>query len=444
MEKVAPVCGGGRLLREARPGAVVSHALSAAFSPGPAPERLGVAVSGGGDSLALLLLAQDWAAGRGVALRAVTVDHGLRPQAAGEARVVSETCAARGISHEVLYWRGWSGAGNLQAEARAARYGLMAEWARRGDIPAVALGHTMDDQAETVLLRLARGSGVDGLSGMAPARRALGVDWLRPMLGLRRAALRDYLRERGVDWAEDPSNDDPRYDRVTARAALAALAPLGVGVAGLVETAARLSDARAALEEGARAAAAGMLRVEAGDVLIEAAPFRALPRETRERIFAHAMCWIASAPYRPRHAALRRAIERALDGQGGTLHGCLVSARPGDLRLSREPRAVVGLRAPVGGVWDNRWRLVPPPGHDIVGEGAASGGAAEIAALGEGGLRACPDWRAAGLPRATLIAAPALWRGETLLAAPLAGKANGWTAELIDGGAGLFKMALSD
>lgn len=418
-----------------------------AFAPGAAPERLGVAVSGGGDSVALLLLLQDWAAARGVRLAAVTVDHGLRAQAAEEARDVAGLCAARGVEHDVLRWDGWSGVGNLQAEARAARYGLMAEWARRRGIGAVALGHTLDDQAETVLLRLARGSGVDGLSGMALRRRALGVAWLRPLLQVRRAALRAFLGDSGVAWAEDPSNDDPRYDRVKARAALAALAPLGVGAAGLVETAARLSDARAALEAAARVAAARMMRVEAGDVLIRAAPLRELPRETRERIFAHAVCWVASEAYRPRHAALRRTLERALDGQGGTLHGCLVTVRAGDLRLGREPRAVAGLRAPIDGLWDNRWRLVPPPTQDVAsvgGTGGQPGDEPHIAALGEEGLRACPDWRDTGLPRATLVASPALWRGHALLAAPLAGKAAGWRARLARDEADLFKMALCD
>lgn len=434
----APETGGGA----ARAAAMVTAALdSALLGAGHGP--LGVAVSGGGDSMALLVLMRDWALARGVALNAVTVDHGLRAEAAAEARTVAGFCAALGTRHEVLRWEGWSGAGNLQAEARAARYRLMADWARARGIGAIALGHTLDDQAETVLLRLARGSGVDGLSGMASRRRALGVDWLRPMLGVRRDALREVLRARGIAWAEDPSNEDPRFDRVKARAALAALAPLGLGVAGLVETAARLTDARAALEESARAAAGRMLRVEAGDALIAAAPFGALQRETRERIFAHALCWVASAQYRPRHAALRGLIDRLLAGaRGGTLHGCLVSRRGDVIRVTREPRAVAGLRAPVTGPWDGRWRLVPPANglrQDVAGEGGFF-----IAALGEAGLRLSPDWRATGLPRATLVVSPALWRGDALVAAPLAGRGNGWGAELAEGTAGLFKMALSD
>mgnify|MGYP005842379077 CR=1 FL=1 len=443
MDKVVPKGGRGVRVRDQSPGAVVSQELSAAFAPGALPERLGVAVSGGGDSTALLLLARDWARSHGVALAAVTVDHGLRPEATQEARGVAEVCAGLGIAHEVLRWDGWSGAGNLQAEARAARYRLMAGWARETGVTAIALGHTMDDQAETVLLRLARGSGVDGLSGMAPQRRALGVAWLRPLLGLRRAALRAFLRERGVGWAEDPSNDDPRYDRVRARAALTALASLGIGVAGLVETAARLSEARAALEEAARGAAARIIRVEAGDVLIDAAALRALPGEVRERILAHALCWVASAEYRPRHAALRRLMERALNGAGGTLHGCLVTAHAGVLRLSREPCAVAGLRVPVAKVWDGRWRLIAPLRQDVAPDAPRPPGMT-VAALGEAGLRACPDWRASGLPRATLLASPAVWCGGDLLAAPLAGKGEGWVARLEHGTVGLFKMTLSD
>ncbi|WP_114967069.1 tRNA lysidine(34) synthetase TilS, partial [Alkalilacustris brevis] len=190
--------------------------------PGDDAPGLGVAVSGGGDSVALLLLVADWAAARGVRLRAVTVDHGLREGAAQEAEAVARLCAELGIGHDILRWQGWDGQGNLQDAARRARQGLIAGWARDHGLAAVALGHTRDDQAETVLMRLARGAGVDGLSGMAPLRLAVGLAWLRPLLDVGRAELRALLRARGVPWAEDPSNEDARFQRVRARRALEA------------------------------------------------------------------------------------------------------------------------------------------------------------------------------------------------------------------------------
>ena len=140
---------------------VIGDGWAEGLPPGP----VAVAVSGGGDSVALLLLLQETGARP---LAAVTVDHGLRPESAAEAAAVAALCSARGIAHTLLRWEEPAGAGNLQARAREARRRLIGDWARGRGIGAVALGHTLDDQAETFLLRLARGSGVDGLSGMAP------------------------------------------------------------------------------------------------------------------------------------------------------------------------------------------------------------------------------------------------------------------------------------
>ncbi|MGB3147286.1 MAG: tRNA lysidine(34) synthetase TilS, partial [Paracoccaceae bacterium] len=190
-------------------------------------KRLGVAVSGGGDSMALLHLLADWRKAGGPELLAVTVDHGLRPEAAAEAGFVADHCLGLGIAHETLCWTGWDGRGNLPDQARRARYRLIVGWARRHGLARVALGHTLDDQAETVLMRLLRGSGVDGLSAMADCRVEAGIAFCRPLLSVQRQDLRHYLTARSVPWLEDPTNDDPDYDRVKARQALATLAGLG-------------------------------------------------------------------------------------------------------------------------------------------------------------------------------------------------------------------------
>jgi len=407
-------------------------ALRAAFAAQGAPARVGVAVSGGGDSMALLVLAAEWARAEGVTLAAVSVDHGLRPEAAEEAAAVARDCAALRVAHETLRWADPGGAGNLQDAARRARQRLIARWAVGRDIAHVALGHTLDDQAETVLMRLARGSGVDGLSAMAPARSSHGVTWLRPLLGVRRAALRAELRARGVSWAEDPGNDDPRFERVKARRALAALAPLGIDAAGLAETAARLGSARDALAQGAEAAARRFLRVEAGDVLLARGRLLALPGETRARIVAHVLCRVASAEYRPRHAKLAALIERIASGRGGTLHGCRVTVADDTVRVTRELQALRGVTAPPGALWDGRWRVTGP-----------DSGGLHIAALGSQGLAAVPDWRRTGLPRATLQASPAVWQGDALVAAPLAGAGQGWQALLEDGTRATISSLLS-
>jgi tRNA(Ile)-lysidine synthase len=308
---------------------------------------LGLAVSGGSDSMALMRLAAAWASARGVALSVATVDHGLRPEAAEEAAFVAARAAALGLPHETLRWAGWDGAGNLQNMAREARTRLLAGWAAEAGLGAVALGHTRDDQAETVLLNLARGSGVDGLSGMAERSARGGAVWLRPLLGLARADLRAWLSAEGESWREDPSNADLRFDRVKARVALEALAPLGLGAEGLAATATRLRRARAALEQEAAALArrAGRLG-PCGEIALDRAVLADAPEEIALRVLADALRAVSGAVYRPRLAALEALRDAALDGSetARTLHGCIVLIGGAQTVMAREPAAIASRR----------------------------------------------------------------------------------------------------
>jgi len=402
---------------------------------GGLPGRIGVAVSGGGDSTALLCLMADWSKSSGIAIEAVTIDHNLRDAARAEARMAGETCAALGVPHETRVWAGWDGAGNLQDAARRARQRLIAQWAETRGIERVALGHTQDDQAETLVLRLARGSGVDGLSAMASRRTAGGLTWLRPLLGWKRAALRQLLRERNVPWADDPSNEDPQFARVRVRKILAEIAPLGLDVDALAATADRLWVAREALEIATQNAARQMARVtKTGDVALDTKLFADLPAESRSRLMAHALCWVATAPYPPRRGPLEVLIADVIAGRRGTLAGCLVASRDRmTTHICREPQAVAHTTAEPGAVWDGRWVL----GHSGQNDGC------DIRALGQDGLKACPDWRGLDAPRASLISLPAVWRGEKLVAAPLAGLGAGWSCRLIHGTDHFFASILS-
>ncbi len=378
--------------------------------------HLGLAVSGGSDSMAMLWLVLPWARAEGVAVSVATVDHGLRPEAAAEAAFVGRVCAGMGVAHRVLAWRGWDGQGNLQSRAREARMALLTGWARDVGVDAVALGHTLDDQAETVLMRLARGSGVDGLSGMEADREQAGLRWVRPLLGLRREALREALRAAGRDWVDDPSNADERYDRVKARRALDLLAPLGVDAEGLAETAGRMRVARRALETYARRAAAEVARVEGGDVVLARPGFDALPEETRLRLWSDAVRWVGGADYRPRLLGLQGALAEVAAGRRRTVQGTVLSRGRDAWRVTREWSAVRDLRGPVGAVWDGRWIVEGPD--------------AEVRALGEA-VDAVPGWRDTGLPRRTLMASPSVWRDGMLVAAPVAGFGRGWTARIV-------------
>ena len=179
--------------------------------------HIAVAVSGGADSLALALLLRDWARPRGYRLTALVVDHGLRAESAAEARGAVAVLGRQHVEARLLRFQGAKPSANVQAAARAARYGLLSDWCARRGVLHLALGHHRDDQAETLLLRLGRGSGLDGLAGMAPVVELRDVRLLRPLLGVPRARLEASLRARGLAWIDDPSNRDRAHGRVRIR-----------------------------------------------------------------------------------------------------------------------------------------------------------------------------------------------------------------------------------
>ncbi|MCB1337514.1 MAG: tRNA lysidine(34) synthetase TilS [Maritimibacter sp.] len=367
--------------------------------------------------MALLQVLAGCAPDLGISIVAATVDHGLRAGSAEDAHFVETACKALGIQHETLRWQDWDGTGNLQAEARAARYRLLGDWARRHRLDAVALAHTMDDQAETFLMRLAREAGVDGLAAMEQLFQRDGMSFLRPALGLRRADLRDYLARHRLDWREDPSNEDARFDRVKARRVLAALGPLGIDAGTLAGVAGNMAAARSALWTQTVETAERISREVAGDVVFDRKALTMVPWEIQRRLYAAALAWISGAQYPPRRDGLVELDIAIVRGEPRTLHGCLVTSDDASTRFAREPNAAKHAIAPFGSLWDNRWQVTGP------GEGLT------IRALGEA-VSQCPDWRASGLPRASLMASPAVWDGQSLVSAPIAGFSNGFSAEI--------------
>jgi tRNA(Ile)-lysidine synthase len=387
----------------------------------PFGETVGVALSGGGDSTALLHLCL----AAGFRVQAVTVDHRLRAESAAEAAAVAAACAALGVRHAVRVWDHGPVAGNLMDAARRARMALIRDWAQDAGIAHVALGHTRDDQAETVLMGLSRRAGLAGLSGMRRVWVEGGVTFHRPLLDAGREELRGWLRARGTDWVDDPTNEDARFLRVRARQALAALSLLGMTGEGLAEVAGHLAEAHEALAVMARAAAMRHVGPVAGALRVTEGLWQE-PREVRRQILRAGLRWLTGADHAPRSSDLGRLMAAMAEGRDATLAGC--RHRRG--WLMREPRAVGGA-VPVGAVWDGRWRVEGPPG--------------EVRALGAEGLRAVPDWRKTGLPREVLVVTPAVWRGDALVSAPLAGWPGGtsggaWSAHL-DAGDHLFGLS---
>lgn len=381
---------------------------------------MAVAVSGGSDSLGLLVVLAKWAQRGGPEILAVTVDHQLRAGSDAEAAYVGEVCEKMGIAHAILVWKGWDGQGNLPDQARRARYALMADWAEAEGVSHIAVAHTQDDVAETFLMRLAREAGVDGLSAMVPRWRQGAVAFCRPALGLSREDLRNVLRAEKIEWVEDPGNADPQRDRTRARAALVALEDLGITARGLSNVARHLLQVRKAINWYVFLAARDMVSFEAGDVIVRRKPFRTLPRDVARRLVQHILMWISGSEYPPRGKALELLLESIFGGTGMTLHGCVMTMGAETIRFGREPQAVAGVVSQVGDLWDRRWLLKGPwP------QGAC------IAALGEAGLQQCPDEAKSDLPEVSLRASPAVWRGDILVAAPLAGYGMGWTADLV-------------
>ncbi len=364
--------------------------------------------------MALLRLAADWGQAQ---LFVVSVDHGLRPEAADETAMVAQTCAKLGLPHWVLRWQGWDGSGNLQDQARAARYQLIAAWAEAQGLQDVMLAHTVEDQAETFLMRLARASGVDGLSAMSD-RQTGGVRFHRPLLGAKRADLRAYLTALGQPWAEDPSNTDHAYDRVKIRAQADQLAQIGLTSEALALVAQNMSQAKEALNWAALGFARDHVRMVGPDLTIEAGAFALLPIELRRRLIVAALRWMSGTGYAPRRSSVAGMLQAIEQGQSATLHGCRLTHRKGCLWLFREFSAVEGVESPTNDVWDSRWALSGPaqPG-DIV------------AALGPHGLSQLPEKRDPARPAAALYADPGVWRGGTLIAAPLSGWPNEWRAK---------------
>ncbi|HXD14504.1 MAG TPA: tRNA lysidine(34) synthetase TilS [Xanthobacteraceae bacterium] len=258
-----------------------------------------LAVSGGSDSTALLVIAARWAKKRKRApkLLAVTVDHGLRPEARREAAMVKRLARRLGVPHRTLRWRGRKPKTGLQEAARIARYSLLAQAAVRAGYEHILTAHTLDDQAETVLLRLARGSGLTGLAGMAhasalPVGAETAIFLVRPLLRIPKSRLVATLKAAGIGHSEDASNRDPRFTRARLRMLMPALAREGLDARGLMRLAMRMRRAEATIEfavGAARAALAPGPWRERGPIVFDVAHFRDLPAEVALRLLGRAV-----------------------------------------------------------------------------------------------------------------------------------------------------------
>ncbi len=399
------------------------------FEPCP---RVAVALSGGADSMALTLLARAWVQERSGTLLAVTVDHGLRPESAAEAGRVGSWMGALGITHRILRWEGPRPETGLQAAARTARYELLERCCAEDGVLHLLVGHNAGDQAETVLMRLAAGSGLRGLAGMASIVERRHIRILRPLLKTRREAIEHYLTDQGQSWIKDPSNKDGSFTRVRLRQEAEALADHGLTTGRLTETAAKLGRARNALERvTARSCAKGVTISPAGYATFSQTELADEVPEIGLHVLGALVTTISGRQYVPRSERLGRLYNAIKDGNAGrarTLGGCRIAPWRGQLLVSRE-EAALGEAETIpkqGGAitWDGRFRarIVPQNGETL-----------KFGALGRLGakqIRVGSYDRADSVPRAVLPTLPTIWRGDSVLAVPHLGY------ERIDDGAG--------
>lgn len=396
------------------------EAMMDGLGPFEARPHIAVAVSGGADSLCLAIMANRWTSRRGGSITALTVDHGLRPEAAEETRWLGRWLDALAIEHRILPWTGPKPRTGVQAAARRARYDLMNSWCRETGILHLLLAHTMDDQAETLLLRLSAGSGADGLAAMSAIRETPDVRLLRPFLGTPKTALVATLEAECQVWIEDPSNRDVKYARVRVRQALEDAA---IRSRELALTAHRFGRARVALEAAASQVLACSARVHpAGFAHLDRAKFEHAPEEIALRALSRVIAAIGGRDFGPRLDKVERLHGKMMDpadATSGTLGGCRIIAEGDKYLICREARGLPDPMSVHSGqrlAWDGRFliRFTGLEGEADTGfrlEGLGSGGWSEI-------VRIRPDLKAGPVPGPARDSLPALFDEKGVVAVP--------------------------
>jgi tRNA(Ile)-lysidine synthase len=401
-------------------------ALFACLDEVRSTEGVALAVSGGGDSTALMVLFADWLRQHGRVASAhvvLTVDHRLRPESVREAEAVAAFAARSGFRHATLVWEAPKPHSGVQAAARAARYRLMSEHARAHGLASLLTAHTLDDQAETLLMRLARGSGLDGLTAMAPAMRMGGLRLVRPFLDVPKSRLLATLRQRAIPWIEDPSNQSPVYERTRLRAARATLDGLGLTAQMLATSVRRLQRARVALDGLTESYCAeppgGIVQTEpVGILAVDRERLSRAPEEIVIRLLDRCIA-AAGGSQEPVPLSSLEAIVGSLRRSDGevswTLARAQISTTPDCIRFERElgrlPLPCLTLGAGATVLWDGRF---------VVGVDAGFVGRVEVRALGPEGIAELRRLGRDVRPARAFRLVPSFWRGPRLLAVPQA------------------------
>ena len=376
-----------------------------------------MAVSGGPDSLALVILAQRWARERGGEIRALTVDHRLRPESAEEIRRLGAWLSARAIRHDVLVWAGEKPRTGIQNAARLARYRLLGDWCRANGCVNLLTGHHRDDQIETHLIRRRAHSGPDGLAGMSAIRELSDCRLLRPLLGVARDRLVAFLKAERQPFLTDPSNFDTAFERSRLRH--------GGGPAAEINFSALLGEigavgrTRIAREREQHTLLARHVALHpAGFAVFDPTLLPEVSCEMAHRLLSVVTTAIGGALYPPRRERIARLhqVLSATDRRGHTLGGCRFSRRRGLILVTRELiRGAPPLRLRPGERinWDRRFEITTPQ---------AAGSRFTIGYLGLPGVprfdRGLLETRGIQLPRLLISILPSVWDEEGIVAVP--------------------------
>lgn len=292
------------------------------------PKSIAVAVSGGSDSMALTLLANEWAKKNSVNFIALTVDHRLRVEAKDEAEQVSKWLAKYEIKHKTLTYQGEIPTSNIEAIAREYRYELLCNYVKENKIDYLFIAHNMDEQSETFFLNLSRGSGVYGLCGMPKNSIKNDVNIIRPMLNFTKDEIKEYLNSLNQKWIEDPSNQDDKYKRVRIRKLKSLLEELELSNERLTKTMQNMERVKETIEFFVDECIKTSVSFNEKSVLINREKFIYYPSEIGLRVLANIIQNLAKTPYPPRFESLEMLYQKIKDaslGNGITLAGLKIS-----------------------------------------------------------------------------------------------------------------------
>ncbi len=324
----------------------------------------GIAVSGGSDSIALFHIMTEWVSENKPEILVASVDHELRSESKAEVEFVRKICEMKRVKHFSLKptVNLSEARGNLQDNARSARYQLLRNWAIANNLQCILVGHTLDDQEENLLIRFLRGSGVDGLASMENMVVRNEILWIRPLLKFRKEELRNYLRNNNYSWIDDPSNHDDKYQRVKVRKLLKQLKSDSLIAPNFVKTADHMLRASKLSKEIAKHNSKTLLAFnDVGQITFEVEKFSELFEDTQFRILSGIISWFSGKFYKPRFSQLENIHNKILNStlSSATLGGTVFKKKNGTLTFTRELASIEEncLLKDEKFIWDNRWLI---------------------------------------------------------------------------------------